>query len=123
MDRAAHESRVLHGEGVVEPETLAELVHVLRLDVHRHEQQHGITAEPNHAEDRSERQQHDERRLHQPGENVTSHCAYGRLCPRIVAMRERRVHHALLTVVLSVASVSAAAAWAASPDEIVTEVR
>ena len=39
---ARNEARVLDGQGIVEAETLAELVDVLGLDVHRQEQQHRV---------------------------------------------------------------------------------
>jgi hypothetical protein len=72
---AAHEARVLDGEGIVEAQALPEFVGVLGLDVHRHEEEHGIAAEAHHAEDRGERQEDHERRLHETGEEVAPHGA------------------------------------------------
>src|SRR4029453_6493515 len=59
-DRAGHEARVLHGEGIVEAGALTELVEVLRLDVHGQEEEHGTAAEPSEEEDGGEREEDDE---------------------------------------------------------------
>jgi len=64
---------MVHEQRIVEPQPLAVLVHVLGLDVHRQEQQHGVAAQTHRAEHRGERQQHDERGLRQPGGHVAAH--------------------------------------------------
>jgi hypothetical protein len=81
--RAHDEARVLHGQGIVEAQALAELVHVLGLDVHRHEKQHGIAGQAAHREDRGEREEQDERRLAEAGHDVGPHG------PTVVSLRGR----------------------------------
>src|SRR5205814_10508580 len=70
---ARQEAPVLDGERIVEAEALAELVHVLRLDVHGHEEQDRIAREAHHREDRGQREEDDERRLAEARQDVGPH--------------------------------------------------
>jgi len=72
-DRACEEARVLHRHRIIEAEALAELIHVLGLDVHRHEEENRIAGEADHGEDRREREEHDESGLGEAGHDVGPH--------------------------------------------------
>jgi len=72
-DRACEEARVLHRHWIIEAEALAELIHVLGLDVHRHEEENRIAGEADHGEDRREREEHDESGLGEAGHDVGPH--------------------------------------------------
>ena len=66
---------VLHGQGIVEAQALAELVEVLRLDVHGQEEKHGVAAEPHEEEDGGQREENDEEGLAEAREEVRAHQA------------------------------------------------